>query len=593
MSTVHDRTLTNPRKLQLTIVGARNLIAADSNGKSDPYAILKIGSHWKTKTKTIKKVLNPQWNQTYMVELREPEKLTLEIEVFDEDLIGKDDSLGVATFPLKDLPKGKEHTEWVGLRGVPNGEVQFVFKAIDWGKEDPSAQAPLPSQPQGAPQGKGGVVTQAPPPAQHVQAQEVTPSMYPDLQGIALQTAPVIQPVQPAQPVQHQPVQHPQQQQPVQQPPPSGGLTGKTVIAVFPFKAKGATFSSGDKDIDLALNDVMTVLADFGNGWIKVDLRGTVGLVPASYVKPHTPAPQPIVPPQPVHTPVVVQTPPPETHAQPHVVEPPQSQAPAYTESYQPPQDSQSTVPQAYQSPSQSYQDLNAPTTYQEQPPVSSQPQQPYQEQPRPVSPQPQQTYPPQTNTYQDQPRPVSPQPQQTFPPQNNQYPPQSQSYPPQTNTYQEQPRPVSPQQPQQTYPPQNNQYPPQSSTYPPQQTYPPTQTYSPVGSPSQYPKAQTYPTPHPASTTYPPPAHPASTTYPPPTQQTYPPTQPSSQYPVPPGQAYGQTYPSGPNVWGQTGYPQQTYPPQPGQPGQPNQTYPYPNQQYPPQQGYPPQRWY
>lgn len=31
----------------------------------------------------------------------------------------QDDCLGVATYPLKDLPKGKEHAEWIGLRGVP------------------------------------------------------------------------------------------------------------------------------------------------------------------------------------------------------------------------------------------------------------------------------------------------------------------------------------------------------------------------------------------------------------------------------------------------------------------------------------------
>ena len=38
---------------------------------------------------TIKKTLNPHWNQTFMIDLREPEKLTLEIEVFDEDRFGK------------------------------------------------------------------------------------------------------------------------------------------------------------------------------------------------------------------------------------------------------------------------------------------------------------------------------------------------------------------------------------------------------------------------------------------------------------------------------------------------------------------------
>eukprot|EP00027_Filamoeba_sp_ATCC50430_P018157 CAMPEP_0168569028 /NCGR_PEP_ID=MMETSP0413-20121227/15907_1 /TAXON_ID=136452 /ORGANISM="Filamoeba nolandi, Strain NC-AS-23-1" /LENGTH=622 /DNA_ID=CAMNT_0008601433 /DNA_START=86 /DNA_END=1954 /DNA_ORIENTATION=+ len=60
---------------------------------------------------------------------------------------------------------------------------------------------------------------------------------------------------------------------------------GCTVTALYPYKASGASFSTGDTDIDLQQNDSMTVLSDFGNGWLKVELGSKRGMVPSKYVK--------------------------------------------------------------------------------------------------------------------------------------------------------------------------------------------------------------------------------------------------------------------------------------------------------------------
>jgi Ca2+-dependent lipid-binding protein len=46
------------------VIEARNLMAADDNGLSDPYCLLSLGSS-KARTRVIKKDLNPRWNQGF------------------------------------------------------------------------------------------------------------------------------------------------------------------------------------------------------------------------------------------------------------------------------------------------------------------------------------------------------------------------------------------------------------------------------------------------------------------------------------------------------------------------------------------------
>jgi Ca2+-dependent lipid-binding protein len=87
------------------------LIAADSNGKSDPFAVVytKSGSSGKDKsikTKKISETLNPTWNETFNLILRD-RKDSVVIEVWDDDLFGKD-HLGTAEIPLEGLEHDKE-----------------------------------------------------------------------------------------------------------------------------------------------------------------------------------------------------------------------------------------------------------------------------------------------------------------------------------------------------------------------------------------------------------------------------------------------------------------------------------------------------
>ena len=74
---------------------ADGLRAADSNGKSDPYAKVRVGKH-KGQTKVVPKSLDPDWNQRLVFPgtLADFIEETLTIKVRDKDKVGHDDPLG-------------------------------------------------------------------------------------------------------------------------------------------------------------------------------------------------------------------------------------------------------------------------------------------------------------------------------------------------------------------------------------------------------------------------------------------------------------------------------------------------------------------
>ena len=95
----------------LSLVGATDVLAADKGGTSDPYAIAELV--WtktgkalkkarKTKTKTIKKTLAPEWNEqevTWSSITEEISELSLKVTVFDADMMSST-TLGGCIIPL-------------------------------------------------------------------------------------------------------------------------------------------------------------------------------------------------------------------------------------------------------------------------------------------------------------------------------------------------------------------------------------------------------------------------------------------------------------------------------------------------------------
>lgn len=87
--------------LKITVLSAQGLMAADSNGLSDPYATLTLCGV-KHKTKTVRRSLDPTWEQSF-VWTGEPSTLlkgTLEVVVMDWDMLTRDDLLGKASLSL-------------------------------------------------------------------------------------------------------------------------------------------------------------------------------------------------------------------------------------------------------------------------------------------------------------------------------------------------------------------------------------------------------------------------------------------------------------------------------------------------------------
>jgi len=103
---------------------AKDLKAADSNGKSDPYVQINHGGK-KWKSKVIKKTLTPVWNENYSIEMKDiDQNTTILLELFDKDNIGKDDPLGQIAIPVCGVTSGVELTKWYKLEKTTKGEIE-------------------------------------------------------------------------------------------------------------------------------------------------------------------------------------------------------------------------------------------------------------------------------------------------------------------------------------------------------------------------------------------------------------------------------------------------------------------------------------
>nr|XP_006815506.1 PREDICTED: uncharacterized protein LOC102802144 [Saccoglossus kowalevskii] len=116
--------------LELTIVRAKDLVAKDRNGYSDPYCEVKIKSHLKFKTSTIKNSLSPVWEESVTMELPNDDEV-LDINVWDRDPFFKRDFLGCIGFTLDEV-KSYSHAgpTWFSLRKIRSGCVQLKFNVI-------------------------------------------------------------------------------------------------------------------------------------------------------------------------------------------------------------------------------------------------------------------------------------------------------------------------------------------------------------------------------------------------------------------------------------------------------------------------------
>ncbi|XP_036390737.1 E3 ubiquitin-protein ligase NEDD4a isoform X1 [Megalops cyprinoides] len=103
------------RILRLKIISGMGLAKKDIFGASDPYTRVSLydpvnGDLISVQTKTIKKSLDPKWNEEFYFKVH-PRKNRLLLEVFDENRLTRDDFLGQVDIPLQHIPTENPNTE--------------------------------------------------------------------------------------------------------------------------------------------------------------------------------------------------------------------------------------------------------------------------------------------------------------------------------------------------------------------------------------------------------------------------------------------------------------------------------------------------
>jgi len=98
-------------RIEMSILNGKELIAMDRGGTSDPYVKVVQGDEELHRTPEKKKTVNPVWNDQFNLYIESP-FTPITFQVFDRDLVGSDDFMGLAEFDLAgcDLEKSYELT---------------------------------------------------------------------------------------------------------------------------------------------------------------------------------------------------------------------------------------------------------------------------------------------------------------------------------------------------------------------------------------------------------------------------------------------------------------------------------------------------
>ncbi|XP_059189331.1 extended synaptotagmin-1 [Centropristis striata] len=119
--------------VRIHLLEAEDLTAKDTvikgliDGKSDPYAVLRVGTQIFT-SHHVDSNLNPQWREMFEVIVHEVPGQELEVEVFDKDP-DQDDFLGRVKVDLDIVKKARVVDDWFNLRDVPSGSVHL---RLEW-----------------------------------------------------------------------------------------------------------------------------------------------------------------------------------------------------------------------------------------------------------------------------------------------------------------------------------------------------------------------------------------------------------------------------------------------------------------------------
>ncbi|XP_057688749.1 multiple C2 and transmembrane domain-containing protein 1 isoform X2 [Corythoichthys intestinalis] len=124
--------------VQVKVIRAEGLMAADVTGKSDPFCIVEL-SNDRLQTHTVYKNLNPEWNKVFTFNVKDIHSV-LEVTVYDEDRDRSADFLGKVAIPLLNIQNGERKAyvlkskELTGpTKGVIFLEIDVIYNAVKAG----------------------------------------------------------------------------------------------------------------------------------------------------------------------------------------------------------------------------------------------------------------------------------------------------------------------------------------------------------------------------------------------------------------------------------------------------------------------------
>jgi Ca2+-dependent lipid-binding protein len=118
--------INNQGILRVYLLAGKDLRSADRSGTSDPFAVFTLQGTKVFTSQTKKKTLNPDWSETFEVNVPSREAADFSVEVFDWNQLEQSKSLGHGTINLRDIEPFEAAEQTIQLSSEKHGAKGYV-----------------------------------------------------------------------------------------------------------------------------------------------------------------------------------------------------------------------------------------------------------------------------------------------------------------------------------------------------------------------------------------------------------------------------------------------------------------------------------